>query len=299
MNNIEKNEKLEPSLKFETGIMNSFESKFEDVGSHTIHYKIREGHSNPKRTFILSHGAFGTANFMKVLAVDLANKYPNSRIILVDQPWHGESTSTESVKTATVHTYAEVMSDFIGIMKKDQKIQGKLNWIGWSMGGSIGMLLDLKGVGIDELTLLNSSPIWNSIKDLGENVPEFTQEKFVKTVFQGIVLDSLQTNISEENRNEVMSYYEKLTSSPEVMVQDVFAILPENYNIQDDLNKIESKTLIISGTEDIVGEVKFQHILNENIRNSKLKMYEDNHLLLVKPNIVKSVIEDIFNSFGE
>lgn len=39
------------------------------------------------------------------------------------------------------------------------------------MGGSIGLIMDLNGVNLDNLILLNSSPVWESIFKLQANVP--------------------------------------------------------------------------------------------------------------------------------
>lgn len=108
-NNIENESKL-----LNNGIINSFKEDTEKVGEHNISYLIRDGKEHPDKTYVLAHGATATKEFVKVYASELAKQEPNSRIILVDLPLHGESTGPmDNIENITVHDYADVMYDFL------------------------------------------------------------------------------------------------------------------------------------------------------------------------------------------
>lgn len=271
-----------------------FTNNKEQVGNHIIAYSYYSGkEDNPvDRTFILQHGAFCTKVFMDVLAHKLVQIYPNSRIISVDAPWHGESVGPEDeLANATVHTYADILADFVAKKREDNTIVGKLQWIGWSMGGSIGLLLNLKGVEIDELTLLNSSAVWHKIKQLVELVPDAMNVNAIKQVFYNMLENDFKTNMIPAVADELLANYDILTALPEVMVNDIKAVHPDNYDIRNQLKDITAKTLIVSGIEDKMAEEYLQVDLNESIKDSMLLMLNDNHSLLVKDEMLDKVLE--------
>ena len=284
----------------ESGKLNSFKDYYVGIVEHTIHYEMRKGKANPDRTIILAHGATATGDTTKVTAKGLADAYPNARIIIVDLPYHGDSTGPkEKLKDVTIHTYVDVMSDFIEKLKEDGVIKGKLNWTGWSMGGSIGMLLDLKGVEIDELTLLTSSPVWHVIQaQLNSMPPEMTGEMFAP-IHKQMLGENLKPNMSEKDHASLMSEYDVLHADPDVMLQDFHAIIPSVYDIQDRLGEIDAKTLIIGGIHDTVALPEYQTMMDERIKSSKLVMLDDNHEALMKPNSVQNIVAAFQGYFGK
>lgn len=286
---------------FEKGIINSFKDYNEKVGDHTIHYEMRKGSAHPDRTFILSHGAFGTEGWMKVVAGDLAQKYPNSRIILIDLPWHGQSVGpADKLKDATVYTYADIVQDFIQQKQADKTIQGKLSWIGWSMGGSIGMLLDLHGVDIDELTLLNSSAYWGSVGSLVDTLPVFGDPANSQAAFKAALASNLKTHISTKDSQAVLDYFPEIAASGEVGSHDLaYAINPDNFDIRNQLPNIKADTLILGGDQDTLSLMDYLQTMDKEIPNSELKVYKnDNHYMLVKPEEAQRIVNDIAKHFG-
>lgn len=196
----------------------------------------------------------------------------------------------------TVHDYANVMYDFLNQKTQDGTIQGTVNWTGWSMGGSIGMLLDLKGANIDELTLLDSSPYWG---DFVNPVLSITNEDNVNDIMNSAYEDDLQTHISTIEREDILGHLNALlTSSPSVMVQDFKAIAPENYDIRAQLKDIKAKTLIIGGTLDSAAFPQYQSLMDETIHESKSIIYEDSHPQLIKPAQAKLIVSELHTYFN-
>lgn len=287
------------SSLFTNEITATFERREQAVGDHLISYRIRDGKDNPDRTFILVHGATATSFYYDILGAELSKLYQDSRIILLDLPWHGKSISPmDKLQDATVYTYASVVEDFIAVAMKSGIISGKINWVGWSMGGSIGQILALAGVPIDELVLLNSSPIWNSIKTLRETVPHASNPDSIHAFYRNVLIRDLVENIEDSETEEILGRFSDLVSSPEVMVNDFKAILPEFYDVREELSKISQKTLIVSGLQDHLAEVKYQYLFSEKIANSDLVLMDDNHMMLIKPSQAVFIAEEIKSFFG-
>jgi hypothetical protein len=81
------------------------------------------------------------------------------------------------------------------------------------------------------------------------------------------------------------------------MIQDLLATLPEHFDIESKLGDIKANTLIIGGLEDDIAEVKYQKVLNKAIPNLTLKMYRDNHFLLIKPEMAAFIVQDMKKTF--
>lgn len=285
-------------MLFENEVLGKFVKKEIEVGNHTIAYEVGQSEKTPERTYILSHGASGTRNYMKVLAKEIVEKTA-SRVILIDLPYHGDSKGDlTKLSEITVHDYADTAFDFIAKLRENNEILGKLAWIGWSMGGSIGLLLDLKGANIDELVMLNSSPVWESIQGLQENVPAILDVNAIKEIFRQIEVADFKSNMTKEEYDEALGNYENLIAIPEVMVQDFNAILPSVFDVRDKLGEIKAKTLILGGTQDSVALVEQQELMNARIPDVKLVMFEDTHSMLVKPTIVKELVKELQARFN-
>lgn len=273
-------------------IMKTFHRETEKVGKHTISYEVREGSRHPSRTFVLAHGATATAVAMHVVAADLARAYPSSRILIVDLPWHGESVGpAKELTKANVHTYTDVMKNFLKEKRADHTITGKTQWIGWSMGASMGLLLSLdKANDIDELTLLNGSPVWNSLEAFKQAVPALFDTATVKPVFEQVYAGDLAVATTEQTKDDILAHYDELTSSPEVMVQDFKGVLPDQYNIEDQISKIKAKTLILGGSQDPLATTDKLQEMDQKIKKSKLVIYDDNHSMLLKPEGAAKIV---------
>ena len=285
----------------EAGILKQFKSKFASVDGNQIHYKIYEGKKNAKKTFVVVHGATATMETTKIYAGALATENPDARVLIVDLPLHGQSTS-DSFTTAdiSVENYAKIMKQFLDQKRADGTITGVLNYSGWSMGGSIGLQLDLMGAGIDELVLVNSSPVWETIPSIGNlfGLEQFNADA-VAAMMPGSYSGELTYNISEKDSADLISNIDKFIADTTVGAADFNTLYPENYDLRDQLGNIKAKTLIISGTKDVIAEPRFQTFMDEQIPNSELVMYEDAHSMFMKPQIAEQMADEITEYFGK
>ena len=281
-----------------TGVLEGLTHRTKTVGDHTISYEILGGSVEPERTMILQHGAFSTRNATKVLAKKLAEFRKSDRIILVDAPWHGDSTTDLPIEGSDVNTYADVLADFVNELKAEGKIQGKLAWFGWSMGGSIGMLLDLKGVQIDELILINSSPSWEALEAVVTQVPPLADPTMTRDVFKAVMSEDFKEGVTDEERAMIFDNYDVIIDSGEVMVNDLKALAVASYDITDRLSEIKAKTMIYSTEDDMLATVAKQEVLDANIPDSIKHINKvGGHSGLMKPNdaeVIASCFVEVF-----
>lgn len=269
-----------------------------EVGDHKIYYETA-GKEDATNTFILSHGAAGTGRFMNVMAQKLIDTSERVKVIVLDLPYHGQSASVKEPKSKfSVHDYATIVSDLIDALYEAGEIQGNLNWIGWSMGGSIGMLLDLKGVEFNTLSLVNSSPVWDTVDGLIYTLPEFSDPDLLPVVFKSIVAENLNTNFSTQDQETVLKHYEDITPTGEVMVQDFAAIAGQHYNIVEQVKDLKAHVIVIGGETDVVATTQHHDILCENLSNGTHLMLPDNHVQLVKEQYVEEMVNTILTCSG-
>lgn len=276
---------------FELELLN-LEGKKLVVGEHSIYFEVEKNSEKVERTFVISHGACGTGRYMTMVAESILKEIPNSKVLILDLPYHGESTSTDNVEGKTVSDYAKTVKEFLELAKIDGEIEGTVHWIGWSMGGSIGLILDLEYGIIDELTMLNSSFVWNTVQPLVDVLQNIEPDY---DFFKQVLGSSLVGDVTEEFKKDFLDKFETISAKVNVMVNDFRAIAPVNFDVTNKLKDIKAKTLIFSGFEDDLATVENQNILHENVDGSELKLIQDNHILLLKPTAVSEFINTLKN----
>jgi len=253
-----------------------------DVSNHTITYEVYSGSETPERTMILCHGASCTRHTMKVLAAELVKHRPQDRLIIMDVPWHGESMSDGPIDYTTVHTYADVLQNFVQQLRENGTIQGSLAWFGWSMGGSIGMLLELNGVDIDELVLINTSPVWETIQGMLATIPALSDPNQISDVFRLVMAEDMAVGTNEAERDGIIAQFADIVSEPHVMINDFAGLKPDKYDIRDRLQNIQAKTVIVSGSQDNLATTEMQQVMIEQIPHAIAYISDGSHADVLK-----------------
>ncbi len=249
------------------------------VGTEEIHYYVLPEKQSKKKeanqTFLVLHGAFMSKGATDEVAEAINAKYPHSKVIQLDLPSHGNSTSTAGAKE-TVEDIASTVGEAVTAMRASGDIVGDLVPVGWSMGGSTAMAMELQGVPMKAIVLLNSAPEWSGLGFFAGMSPEETV-----STFHGAFTGDLAIGVSKEKAAQLASMLPVWTSSPITCVADVKALL--SFNIVDQLKNIDVPVTIISGDQDVVATVSNQALLDESIPDSKLYMIKgDGHTLLTK-----------------
>lgn len=245
------------------------------VGADDIAYTVYPAKSSKvKKTFVVIHGAFMNSFATTGVAEGLSKHYVDANVVQLDLPGHGFSKGQPRTEVSAI---ADVVKKFIVKAQEDGDIDDDIVLVGWSMGGSISLELDLKGLkGIQNIVLLNSAPEWSIFNGM-ETIPA--------SILHGVIVDILKGDYSVgttlEQQEEFAANIDKYVSSPETVYADLQALV--SLNIRDQLKEVKSPTLIISSTLDTAATVATQNFMDEEIKKSDLVLIDgDTHSMLMK-----------------
>ncbi len=91
------------------------------------------GHTNAQKTVVCVHGLTRNSNDFDYLSKVLSK---HSRVLCIDVPGRGESAWLEDPADYSYPTYCYVVMDLIAHLELE-----KVDWVGTSMGGIIGMMI--------------------------------------------------------------------------------------------------------------------------------------------------------------
>lgn len=191
-------------------------------------------------------------------------------LLFYDTRGHGKSKVTQGDYSADLlGNDVLALTEFLGI--------NEFHFCGISMGGLIGQWLALNAIGrLKKLVISNTAAKigteagWNSrIKIVTENglssILEATAERWFTEIFNENHKDEVDEILKNFAETPLQGYVSNCA-----MVRDA--------DFRDDLNKIDTPTLIISGKHDLVTTIDDGHFLQENIKNSEHQILETCHL---------------------
>lgn len=142
---------------------NGFKGFTKKINNYEVYYEVKSntiGLSN--KTFILSHGN-SKSNYLKPIAIKLLEKFPNSQLILLDLPTDETSVKLNTNKEVNVQLQAEILKQISNDLKEDDI---EIHFLGWELDETIDLRLDLIEADIDNVILLKSLPVWESVEIL-------------------------------------------------------------------------------------------------------------------------------------
>ena len=202
---------------------------------------------------VFIHGAGGDKSQWEFQRDFFTNK--KFGIITISLPGHGDSSPSKEV---SIRSYANNLKNFLSEFNIKNFIL-----FGHSMGGAIALqfsvdfpdfqplLIILLGTGAK----LNVAPVFF---DLIQS--DF--KKAIKMMAEFSYSDKAELTIKEKN-------YEIITDNgSNILLGDLEAC--RQFDIREDLSKIEVPTLIICGEEDQMTPLKYSQYLRDNIKDSQL-----------------------------
>jgi len=272
-------------------------------------YKVKFTNSSPKMAYIeqgngeillLVHGLASNAGFWRYNIPELSKYF---RVIAVDLPGYGKSEKGD---------YSYNMTFFANSIKNlldELKIQ-KVNFVGHSMGGQIGIQFDLMyPERIDKLILVSPAGIEKFDEGEGEWLKSAVTIKSVKSTNEEGVRRNLSNNFYNWNDKLEWMVEERvrLAKSTEfnyfarAVSRSVAGMIDEP--TYDKLSLIKSPTLIIYGKEDGLIPNPYLHpgfpsdvfrIAQKNIKDCQLREIEDcGHMVMMeKPDEFNSIVKD-------
>lgn len=237
-----------------------------------LNYKV-EGKGE---SLVFVHGLSDSLLYWEFLAANLKNDY---EVIRFDLRGHGESELGSD--EITVDTYIEDLNNLL-----DELNVSNVNLIGFSLGGAIALEFALRYPDkVDSLVVMSGfckadehlENIFNQFK----NALNMGFEEFYDFILPMV----LCPEVIDDN-HEDLEMLKELTSKTAdtkayIKAIDAFA----DFNIGDELSKINVSTLVLAGKYDDITLLSSQQELKEKIRDSKLIVFDDvKHNLLIGKN---------------
>lgn len=237
-----------------------------------MNYKI-EGSGE---TLVFIHGLSDNLMYWEYLASNLKDEY---QVLRVELRGHGESELGSD--EITIGTYVNDLNNLL-----EELNISKVNLVGFSLGGLVAMDFAIRhSQKVDSLVLMSSFCKVDDV--LYEVLCQFKEALSIsfEEFFDLILPMVLCPEVIEDNKEELMLLRQiaSQTANTEAYIKAVEACM--DFNVEDDLAKIDIPTLILAGKYDEISRLDMQIDLQRKIRNSKLIVFEDSkHNLLVGKN---------------
>ena len=228
-----------------------------------------------EKTIVFIHGLGNDLNYWILLSSQLNNEY---KILLYDIRGHGKSEFKD-------FTIDSLVNDLYELLLKENI--DKISLVGFSLGGNIALAFTIKYPEIVEKLVLMAS-FSECDSQLTSRFLEFRNALEVSfEEFYDVIMDYvLPQDILNKNREalELIKYEKAKTDNIEAIMCGVE--IGFDFNMTDRLQDISAPTLILSGRDDEIISLEIAEILNRNIKNSRLVVFENTkHNLLIGNNV--------------
>ena len=231
------------------------------------------------KTIVFIHGLADSLEYWMGLYSMLKNE---DKILLYDVRGHCNSSLGEN--EFTMDLLAEDLHNLFLKLNIE-----KASLVGLSLGGNIALTFTLKYSEFVDKIILMSSYSEND-DNLTSKLIEFknTINISYEVFFDNMVKYVIPQEVYDENREvlEVVKNMKAETANIKAIENGIDVVI--NFNITDQLSKIENKTLILYGIDDDIVSLNLAQVLNNNIKNSELIIFDNTkHNLLIENNISK------------
>ena len=231
------------------------------------------------KTIVFIHGLSDSLEYWMGLYSMLKNEY---KILLYDVRGHDNSSLGEN--EFTMDLLAEDLHNLFLKLNIE-----KASLVGLSLGGNIALTFTLKYPEFVDKIILMSSYSEND-DDLTSKLMEFknTINISYEVFFDTVVKYVIPQGVYDENREvlEVVKNMKAETANIKAIENGIDVAI--SFNITNQLSKIENKTLILYGIDDDIVSLNLAQVLNNNIKNSELIIFDNTkHNLLIENNIPK------------
>lgn len=237
-----------------------------------LNYKV-EGKGN---SLVFIHGLSDSLLYWEILTSHLKNDH---EVIRMDLRGHGGSELGND--EITIDTYVEDLNNLLNELNVSSA-----GLIGFSLGGAIALDFALKYPDkVNSLVLMSSfykidEHLVNIFKQF-KNALSISFEEFYDLILPMVLCPS----VIEKNREELemLKQLASITANVDAYIKAIDA--ERDFNIEDDLSKINVPTLILAGKYDDITLVDSQEELQRRIKDSQLIVLDDvKHNLLIGKN---------------
>lgn len=239
---------------------------------------------NGDDVILFLHGWGSNYKIFEFLFPYLINDY---RVVAVDLPGFGESAQLKESFSSDDYS-----SFCINFLKKLDLLNKKIVLVGHSNGGRIAIKLNLsfnntiniiKNILIDSAGIRSKLSLYKRIK-----IKTF---KFLKKISSFSLIKKIFPNLEENIKNKFGS--NDYNNASPIMKETLVKLV--NEDLSDKLYKINVPTLLIWGDKDDATPIEHAKIMNKNIKDSGLVIYENcSHFSFIE-NREKTIL--VFKSF--
>lgn len=252
---------------------------FKTTDNSNIYYEVN-GDGIP---IIFIHGFSESGDVFRIQKRALSKKY---KIITYDLRGHGRSSSVEyGLNMKRLSMDLEELMDYLGL--------NKYMVVAWSMGSSV-LFEYINRFGtkrLDKICIVDKSPkmINDETWDLGLYHGSYHIEDFKKDLnllkedfskFSKRFTDKMSPNLGE---GEFEIALEKLNKNSPKVLYELWKSMGEN-DYRNTLEMIDIETLIVFGGKSSLYSIEVGEYLRDNIKKSKLEIFDKNGHLLVLEN---------------
>lgn len=248
-----------------------------------MNYKI----DGAGEAIVFIHGLSDSLLYWEFLANNLKKDY---KVLRIDLRGHGETERGNN--EITIDLLCEDLRNLL-----DELYIENINLVGFSLGSAVALDFTIRYPQmVSSLVLMSgfykpdeqSKDILSQFKSaLNSSFDEFYDLLFSMSLCPSVI----------ENNREELAFLKKFasqTADMDAYIQSVDACL--NFDVEDKLSQIDAPTLILAGKYDEILPLSSQQDLKNNIKNSKLVVFDYvKHNLLVGKN--KEKILSILKSF--
>lgn len=229
------------------------------------------------KTIVFVHGLSDSLDYWRVLSSRLNNEY---KTLLYDIRGHGQSPLGD--EPFDIDMLADDLYDLL--LKLNIK---KASFVGLSLGGNIVLSFAIRYPDLVDKIILMSTFSENDDNLKGKflefrNAIDISYEEFYDVIIRYVIPE----NLYRENREalEIIKMENAEKSNIEGIKNGIDAGI--NFNVTDDLSKIKCPALILVGRDDDIITLELSEIMNSNIEDSRLIIFDDTkHNLLIGDNI--------------
>ena len=232
-----------------------------------------------ENTIVFIHGLSDNLYYWQKLSFELSKDY---KVLSYDLRGHGSSPYTPF----TMDELADDLHDLL--LSLDI---AKASIVGLSLGGNVALSFAMKYPQIVEKLVIMSS--FSQVDDnLRLKLEEFktaignSYEDFYDVIIKYV----LPEDILNENREALELYKKEAAKSANIKAIENGIDIGVDFYVTDKLKCLNHPALILAGRDDEITHIDLSWILNENIENSQLIIFENTkHNLLIKRNMAEII----------
>ena len=236
---------------------------------------------NGDKVIVFVHGLNDSLDYWRVLSSRLNKEY---KTLLYDIRGHGKSPLGD--EAYSIDMLVDDLHNLI--LKLNIK---KASLVGFSLGGNVVLSFAIRYPDLVDKIIVMSSFSEND-ENLRNKFLEFSDAVDIsyEAFYDVIIRYAIPDDVYRQNR-EILEFVKKENARKANIKAIKYGIaVGMAFDVTNQLNNIGCQTLILAGRDDDIVSLELSEMLNDNIKNSQLIIFDDmKHNLLIGENIFETL----------